>query len=244
MATVYSSKTCLPKFICSLLVAGIFTAGVLVTGAYPHPDLLNQGPGFNNQTISSTNDNASVQMKDKTIAAARLEAIQASNEALHAHLEQALARIEQNVQGNKELAERISRSPRAIKTIQVLEAAIAMFDRTNQDPEYQISNYATGNKRWRRAPSVHPMPITDLLKYDVQEKHNKNKILGDKVAQVLQQNTNLSDEISEAYRTPSEKLKKDPIMALVSKMVATYMFIRHNNGNKRNPKTTDFSSWA
>jgi hypothetical protein len=52
------------------------------------------------------------------IAAARLEAIQASNEVLHAHLEQALARIEQNVQKNKELVERISRSPRAIKTIQ------------------------------------------------------------------------------------------------------------------------------
>ncbi len=147
------------------------------------------------------------------------------------------------MQQNKQLAEQISRSPRVIKTIQALEAAIAMFDRTNHDPEYQISNYATGNHRWRRAPSVHPGPIMDLLEFDVQEKHNKNKILGDKVAQVLQQNTNLSDEISEAYRTPSEKLKKDPIMALVSKTVATYMFVRHN-GNRRNPKMTDFSSWA
>jgi hypothetical protein len=66
-------------------------------------------------------------MRNETIAAARLEAVQASNEALQAHLEQALARIEQNVQGNKELAERISRSPRAIKTIQAFEAAIAVF---------------------------------------------------------------------------------------------------------------------
>jgi len=167
MATVYSSKTCLPEFICSILVVGLFTAGVLVTGAYPHPDLINLGPEFNIRTNSSTNNNASVQTENETIAAARLEAIQASNEALHAHLEQALARIEQNVQRNKALAERISRSPRAIKTIQALQAAITMFDRNHQEPEYQISEYATGNRRWKRAPSVHPVPITDLLEYDV-----------------------------------------------------------------------------
>ena len=127
------------------------------------------------------------------------------------------------MQHNKELAERISRSPRAIKTIQALEAAIAMFAQNHPEPEYQISEYATGNKRWRRAPSVHPVPITDLLKYDVQQKHNKNKILGDKVAQVLQQNTDLSNKISEAYRKPSEKLGKDPVMALVSKTVASFV---------------------
>jgi len=68
--------------------------------------------------------------------------------------------------------------------------------------------------------------------------------LGEKVAQVLQQNMQLSDKISEEYRTPSEKLKKDPIMALVTKTVATYMFIKHNNGGKRNPGTEDFSSWG
>jgi hypothetical protein len=64
------------------------------------------------------------------------------------------------------------------------------------------------------------------------------------VVQVLQQNTQLADKISEAYQTPSEKLKKDPIMALVTKTVATYMFIRHNNGDKRDPGTKDFSSWG
>ena len=42
----------------------------------------------------------------------------------------------------------------------------------------------------------------------------------------------------------SERLKKDPIMALVTKTVATYMFIKHNNGGKRNPGTEDFSSWG
>jgi len=172
------------------------------------------------------------------IAATRLKAIQASNEALHAHLEQALARIEQNIQKNKGLAERIARSPRAIKTIQALEAAIAVFERNHPEPEYQNSKYATGNRH-----CVHPVPITDLFEYDVQNKHNRNRILGEKVVQVLQQNTQLSDKISEEYRTPSEKLKKDPIMALVTKTVATYMFIKHNNRGKRNPGTEDFSSW-
>jgi hypothetical protein len=60
-------------------------------------------------------------------SSARLRAIQASNQALQAQVDQALAKIEQNLHRNKELAERIFRSPRAIQTIQALEAAMAIF---------------------------------------------------------------------------------------------------------------------
>jgi hypothetical protein len=119
-----------------------------------------------------------------------------------------------------------------------------MFTQTDPEPEYQTSEYATGNRRWKRAPSVHPIPITDLLEYEVKNKHNQNKILGDKVAQILHQNTDLSDKIAEEYRTPSEKLKKDPIMALVMKTVSTYMLIRHSKNGKTNPKPENFSSWG
>ncbi len=100
-ATVYSSRTCFPKFICSILVVGLFTAGVLITGAYPHPDLSNQGPNYNNQRNSSNNEGNYLQTENEMIAAARLEAIQASNEALHAHLEQALAKIEKTYKRTK-----------------------------------------------------------------------------------------------------------------------------------------------
>ena len=241
MATVYSSRTCLPKLCCSITVVGLFIAGILITGAYPHPDL----GDFNlNQTDVIANETNLASTGNLTLAAERLAFIQASNEALYAHLDEALDRINKNVQQNKELADRISRSPRAIKTIQALEGAIAMFERNQPEPEYHTSEYATGNRRWKRAPSVHPVEITKLLNYEVQKKHSKNKILGDKVAQVLQQNTNLSDKILEAYWTPSDKLKKDPVMALVTKTVATYMFVKHNNGDKRKHKTTEFTSWA
>ncbi len=125
-----------------------------------------------------------------------------------------------------------------------MEAAIAIFGQNEPVPEYQVSEYATGNRRWKCAPAVHPVPITDLLDYDVRNHHDKNRNLGDKVAQVLQQNTHLADEISKAYQTPSEKLKKGPVMALVTKTVATYMFIKHNNGGKRDPGREDFSSWG
>jgi hypothetical protein len=199
---------------------------------------------IDNKTDSNTTEYDTNPNQEIAGSSAQLEAIQASNEALQPHLEQALAKIEQNVQRNKELAERISRSPRAIKTIQALEAAIAVFGRTKPDPEYQVSEYATGNRRWKCPPSVHPVPITDLLEYDAQNHHNNNRILGDKVAQVLQQNMHLSDEISDAYQTPSEKLKKDPTMALVTKTVATYMFLKHNNGAQRDPGTEDFSLWG
>jgi hypothetical protein len=238
MATVHSSRTCLPKLCCSLAAVGLFIAGILITGAYPHPDLDDHNL---NQTDAGANETNLASTGNFTLAAERLAFIQASNEALYAHLDEALDRINKNLQWNKELADRISRSPRAIKTIQALEAAIAMFERNQPEPEYQTSEYATGNKRWKRAPSVHPVEITELLNYEVQKKHNKNKFLGDKVAQILKQNTDLSDKIAEEYQTPSEKLKKDPIMALVTRTVSTYMLLQHNRNGKNNPQTEDFS---
>jgi hypothetical protein len=56
---------------------------------------------------------------------------------------------------------------------------------------------------------VRPIEITELLNYEAQKKHHKNKILGDTVVQILKQNTNLSDKIAEEYQATSEKLKKD-----------------------------------
>ena len=84
-----------------------------------------------------------------------------------------------------------------------------MFDQTHPEPEYQISEYATGKRRWRQAPRMHPIEITELLNYEAQNKHHKNKILGDTVAQILKHNTDLSDKIAEEYQAPSEKLQKD-----------------------------------
>jgi hypothetical protein len=241
MATVHSSRTCLPKLGCSILAIGLFTAGIIITGAYPHPDLHDH---HHNQTDSGADKANLTSTRNGTLVAERLAFIQASNEALYVHLDEALARINKNLQQNKELAQRISRSPRAIKTIQVLEAAITMFARNQPEPEYQTSEYATGNRHWKRAPSVHPVEITELLEYEAKKKHNQNQILGYKVAQILKVNTNLSDKIAEEYQTPSEKLKKDPIMALVTKTVSTYMFLRHNKNGNVNPKTDYFSSWG
>ena len=223
------------------MAIGLFTAGILITGAYPHPNLNNH---HYKQTNSSANETNLTTTGNATLAAERLAFVQTNNEALYTHLDEALARINKNRQQNKELANRISRSPRAIKTIQALEAAIAMFKRNQPEPEYQTSEYATGNRRWKQAPSVHPVEITELLNYEAQKKHHKNKILGDKVAQILKQNTDLSDKIAEEYQTPSEKLKKDPIMALVTKTVSTYMLIRHSKNIKEKTKAEDFSSWG
>ena len=139
---------------------------------------------------------------------------------------------------------RVSRSPRAIKTIQALEAAIAKFQTNKPEPKYQISEYATGNKRWKRERSVYPFQVTDLLEHEVRNKHSQNKILGEKVAQILHQNTDLSDKIAEEYQTPSEKLKKDPIMALVTRTVSTYMLIKHSKNGKEKSKEQDLSPWG
>jgi len=58
---------------------------------------------------------------------------------------------------------------------------------------------------------VHPVEITDLLSYEAQKKHHKNKILGDKVAQILKQNTDLSDQIAEEYQTLQRSSKRTPL---------------------------------
>jgi hypothetical protein len=235
MATVYSSRTCLPKLCCSVAAVGLFITGILLTGAYPHSDLGNLNL---NQTDIIANETNLPSTGNLTLAAESLAIIRANNEALYAHLDEVSDRIGENI---KQLAKRFSRSPRAIKAMQALEAAIAMFERTHPEPEYQTSEYATSNRRWKRAPSVHPIEITELLNYEAQKKHHKNKILGDKVAQILKQNTDLSDKIAEEYQTPSEKLKRDPIMALVTKTVATYMLLQHNCNGKSGHQTKDFS---
>jgi hypothetical protein len=86
--------------------------------------------------------------------------------------------------------------------------------------------------------------ITELLNYEVQTKNNKNKILGDKVAQILKQNTDLSDEITEEYQTPSEKLKKDPVMAVVTRTISTYMLIKHSKNANDKSETENLSPWG
>ncbi len=222
------------------MAIGLFAAIILITGAYPHQDLHNH----HNQTDSSTNTTNLNSTGNYTLAAETPAFIQASNKELHAHLDEALARIHQNIQKSKELGQRISRSPRAIKAIQALESAIAMFNQNQPEREYQISEYATGKGRWKREPSVYPFQVTDLLEHEVRNKHSQNKILGEKVTQILHQNTDLSDKIAEEYQTPSEKLKKDPIMALVTRTVSTYMFIKHSKNGKEKSKAEDLSPWG
>jgi hypothetical protein len=252
MATFHpqTTRTCFPKLACSALVASLLSAAVFISGAYPHNHLIDKllTTGRSNQTNTTTNAPGPNQppKTNTMISSTDLETIQANSQALQTQLEQALDRIEHNVRKNKNLAERISRSPRAIQTIQALEAAIAIFRQNKPNPENEVSEYATGNRRWKRSPAQHPVPIQDLLLYDVQNKHHQNKILGDKIAEVVRQNIQLAQQASSAYETPSEKLKKDPIMGLVTKTMATYMFLRHHNGQRRNNnlETEDFPSWG
>jgi hypothetical protein len=71
------------------------------------------------------------------------------------------------------------------------------------NPDYEVSEYVTGNKRWKCSPAQYPVPIQDFLLYDVQSHHGKNKILGEKVAQVVRQNIHWAQQASKPYQTPS-----------------------------------------
>ena len=217
-------------------------------------------------------------------------------------MDKALDRIERSLSKIPELAETRSRSTRAVQPRQALDQAAAILELYKPEPQYQLSDYATGKQlRWKRnlktgsndstttstqpdtktttewfinnlayslfpftgftsigaalhlasgirrskrAPSVYPFQITDLLEYEARQKHSQNKILGEKIARILHQNTNLSDEIAIQSQTPSEKLKKDPIMALVTKTISTYMLVKHSKNAKELSKEQNLSPWG
>jgi hypothetical protein len=156
-----------------------------------------------------------------------------------------------------------------------LDQAGTIFEQYRPEPEYQLSEYATGNRRrWKRnlatstlpitaftalgtalhlatgsrrskrEPSVYPFQITDLLEYEARQKHSQNKILGEKIAKILHQNTDFANEIAVENQTPSEKLKRDPIMSLVTKTISTYMLVKHSKNAKQISQEDKLSPWG
>jgi hypothetical protein len=180
MATVHSqqlARQLFPKLACSALLAIFLCATVLLSEAVHqnwttlynklvHPDFLSRlfttrrSKRVEAAVLASLLGQGSETVAKHSIP--EMEAIPKGMEVIQQQLEQALARIEQNVQKNKDLAKRISRSPRAIRTIKDLEAAIATFTLVKPSPEYEISRYTTRNKRWRCTPAQHPVPTQDL----------------------------------------------------------------------------------
>jgi len=294
MATIHSTRSCIPKLCCSLAAVGLFIAGILITGAYPHSNRNN----FNlNQTREEQN---STSPGNSTQAAQTLAFIQTTNKETYEQMDKALDKAERSRRSIPELAERMSRSARTIKPSQALDQATAIFGTYKPKPQFQLSDYATGKRqRWKRnpkagsnesttastsprttaewfihnlasslfpftgftsigaalhlasgirrskrAPSVYPFQITDLLEYEARQKHSQNKILGEKIAKILHQNTDFSDEIAIQSQTPSEKLKKDPIMALVTKTVSTYMLVKHSKNAQELSKEQNLSPWG
>jgi len=296
MATVHSTRSCIPKLCCSLAAVGLFIAGILITGAYPHSNL--HDLNFN-RTQKESNLTSPGNL---TLAAETLAFIQTTNKEIYEQMDKALDRIERSMRRIPELAEKMSRSTRAVKPSQVLDQAAAILGNDKPEPQYQLSEYATGNRqRWKRntgagsdesraaratqktetttewfihnlasslfpftgftsigaalhlasgikrskrAPSVYPFEVTDLLEYEARKKHSQNKILGEKIAKILHQNTDFSDEIAADSQTPSEKLKKDPIMALVTKTISTYMLVKHSKNAKELSKKENLSPWG
>jgi hypothetical protein len=159
MATVHSSRACLPKLCCSITAVGLFITGILLTGAYPHQYLdhfnLNQTNITTNGANLTSTENATLKgvMTSRTSRSLKTTLAAAQNKALQAIL---LAYIFRNTDTQAAILHkfisqistsrsRAPRSPRTVKAMQALEAAIAKFDQTQPKPEYQISEYATGN---------------------------------------------------------------------------------------------------
>jgi len=296
MATVYSTRSCIPKLCCSLAAVGLFIAGILITGAYPHSNL-------NNFDLNQTQKESNVTSPGNlTLAAETLAFIQTTNKEIYNQMDKALDRIERSMRRIPELAEKMSRSTRAVEHSRALDQADTIFGNYKPEPEYQLSEYATGNRRrWRREtgtgnsgspepsttprtetatewvlrnlatspfpitaitalgtalhlatgirrskrePSVYPFKVTDLLEYELRQKHSQNKILGEKIAKILHQNTDFANEIAAEDQTPSEKLKNDPIMSLVTKTISTYMLVKHSKNAKQISQEDKLSPWG
>jgi hypothetical protein len=296
MATVHSTRSCIPKLCCSLAAVGLFIAGILITGAYPHSNLNNL---IFNQTQKEPNLTSP---ENLTLVNETLAFIQTTGKENYDQMDTALDEIKGNMRRIPELAGKMSRPTRTVEHRQALDQAGAIFGNYRPEPEYQLSEYATGNRRrWKREtgtgnngspepssttktetatewvlrnlatspfpitaitalgtalhlatgirrskrePSVYPFQVTDLLEYELRQKHSQNKILGEKIAKILHQNTDFANEIAAGDRTPSEKLKNDPIMALVTKTISTYMLVKHSKNAKQISQEDKLSPWG
>ncbi len=138
MATVYSTRSCIPKLCCSLAAVAPFIAGILITGAYPHSNL-------HNLDFNQTQKESNVTSPGNLTLAAESAFIQTTNEEPYNQMDKALDRIERSMRRSPELAEKMSRSTRAIQHGQALDQAGAIFGKYKPEPEYQLSEYATGN---------------------------------------------------------------------------------------------------
>jgi hypothetical protein len=167
--------------------------------------------------------------KQSTGKAEAIKKIAKNTTALYQQLDQAALRISTAVQRLKDLTENNARSPRAVKTIKDLEAAITMFTPSKPTVDYEISGYAMGNRRWRHSPFQHPTSTQDLLLEDIRGCQEKNQLLGEKIEQIVLRNNMLAQQASSIYNTPSEKLKKSPTLNILTKKVATYMFLKNMN---------------
>jgi hypothetical protein len=167
--------------------------------------------------------------KQSTGKAEAIKKIAKNTTALSQQLDQAALRISTAVQRLKDWTENNARSPRAVKTIKDLEAAITMFTPSKLTVDYEISGYAMGNRRWQHSPFQHPTSTQDLLLEDIRGCQEKNQLLGEKIEQIVLRNNMLAQQASSIYNTPSEKLKKSPIMNILTKTVATCMFLKNMN---------------
>jgi hypothetical protein len=155
--------------------------------------------------------------------------------ALYKQMDQAILRFSTATQKTCDLAENLARSPRAIKTIKDLEAAIAKFAPTKPSVDYKISSYVTGSRLWQCSPIQSQVTIQELLLEDIWAHQEKNCQLVKKIEQIVQQNDLLTQQAHSIYDTPSQKLRKTSSINILTKTVATYMFLRHlNNPREEN----------
>ncbi len=97
MATVHSSRTCLPKLCCSIAAIGLFIAGIIITGAYPHSNLNNRNFNRTNAAANETN----LPSRDFTLAAERPAVTQANNKAFFEHLDEQISKTHSNSNSNQ-----------------------------------------------------------------------------------------------------------------------------------------------
>jgi hypothetical protein len=57
-----------------------------------------------------------------------------------------------------------------------------------------------------------------------------------KIVRIVFQNYILAQQVSSIYETPSDKLKKSPIMSILNKAITTYWFTKHLNNHKEEDK--------
>jgi hypothetical protein len=100
--------------------------------------------------------------------------------------------------------------------------------------DFTLSNHRARGKQWRQSQSLEKQTIRELFLEDFKIQQEKNHLMGKKIDQLVDKVNLLKEQASSIYDSPSVRLSQSPILNILLKTIATYMFLKNPNHPQEN----------